>query len=279
MNEFKGECITMNEETLLRLKQIELETLKVFHEYCAKHSLQYYLIGGALLGAVRYGGFIPWDDDIDVGMLREDYERLKKICNRDPIDGYFLQYNETDPAFARGIIKLRLNNTKVVELSSKNVKMHNGIYIDIFPIDYVDRNKGIALYIRGWIIKKLLTLRAIKSGYDNERFSIIKNIIKTIVPVGKIKIDQCIEVLSTLSNNKKRSYAILWVHNYHWKNQIHELHVFGRGSQCTFEGYTFIAPANKELFLTKVFGVDYLNEPPVQKRKTPHNYIMVDFGD
>ena len=76
LNEFKGD--TMSEETLLRLKQIELEILKVFHEYCAKHSLQYYLIGGALLGAVRHRGFVPWDDDIDVGMLREDYERLKK---------------------------------------------------------------------------------------------------------------------------------------------------------------------------------------------------------
>lgn len=160
----------MSEETLLRLKQIELEILKVFHEYCAKHSLQYYLIGGALLGAVRHRGFVPWDDDIDVGMLREDYERLKKIWDRDPIDGYFLQYNETDPAFARGIIKLRLNNTKVIEFSSRNVKMHNGIYIDIFPIDYIDRNNGIALYMRGWIIKKLLTLRAIKSGYDNGRY-------------------------------------------------------------------------------------------------------------
>ena len=94
----------MNTIDLKKLQQTELEVLRHFHKYCAENGLRYYLIGGALLGAARYGGFIPWDDDIDVAMPREDYERLKKMYDSSE---YFLQNTDSEAKFARCIMKLR----------------------------------------------------------------------------------------------------------------------------------------------------------------------------
>ena len=97
----------MTNQELKRLQKKELEILIDFHNFCVEKNLQYYLIGGALLGAARYQGFIPWDDDIDVAMPREAYERLKKEYRSS--DKYFLQNSDTDPLFARGIQKIRCN--------------------------------------------------------------------------------------------------------------------------------------------------------------------------
>jgi len=257
----------------------EVKILRAFHDYCAKYGLKYYLIGGALLGSVRYGGFIPWDDDIDVAMFREDYERLRLIWDTNPIEGYFLQHNKSDPKFARGIMKLRLNETKLVEYTCRNIDMHHGIYIDIFPIDYVKRNYGLIIKLRGILIRKLLSIRSIKSGYHNGKYIILKRSIKDLFPLGNNVIDNLIHFLSTIDNNRERNYAIIWVHSYEWKKQVHEMSVFGLGSSCKFEGYNFIAPSDKESFLTKVFGENYLEEPPYNKRETPHKYIQIEFKE
>ena len=111
----------MNSDELRRLQLTELELLIDFDNYCKKHGLRYYLIGGALLGAERYNHFIPWDDDIDVAMPREDYELFQQIWKKDAMTKYFLQSSKTDPLFARGILKLRIKGTHIIEESCKNI--------------------------------------------------------------------------------------------------------------------------------------------------------------
>lgn len=117
--------------TLKELQNIELQILIDFHQFCFENNLRYYLIGGALLGAARYQKFIPWDDDVDVAMPREDYERLKQIYFS---DRYFLQNTQSDPLFSRCIQKIRMNGTVIEEKSCVGVNIHQGIYIDISPL-------------------------------------------------------------------------------------------------------------------------------------------------
>lgn len=269
----------MDVKDLKQLQQTELSILISFDEYCKKHNLKYYLVGGALLGAARYKGFIPWDDDIDVAMPRKDYEQLKECWKAEEMEGYFLQNGETDKNFSRCIQKIRKNNTEIIEGLSGNVKMNNGIYIDIFPVDFVASDDEAIIGKKAAKIRRLMSLRAIRGGY---RSGGIKSVVKRIVKVMTLfispeSIDRCIDKLCMAENDGETNYAILYLHNYEWKKQIHKKDVFGEGGFCEFEGHKFSAPEDTDAFLEKVFGDGYMNEPQKEKQKNPHNYISVCF--
>ena len=124
----------------LQAKQFEM--LKVFVDICDKYNLNYILVGGTCLGAIRHKGFIPWDDDIDVGMLREDYEEFLRVAPKElDKEKYFLQNYKTEPNFVYGFSKIRDNNTTYVEDFFADHDIHHGVWIDILPIDgYTDKN-------------------------------------------------------------------------------------------------------------------------------------------
>jgi len=265
----------MNDLELRKLQITELEILIDFHNFCKDNNLTYYLIGGALLGAMRHQCFIPWDDDIDVAMPRNDYERLKTEYISS--EKYFLQNADSDPLFARGIQKIRRNGTMVVEEITKNVDIHHGIYIDIFPIDYVNTAGKVKMGLRARTIRFYLSLRAIKSGYRGSRYRGLKSIIQALCPINVASIDHRLDVLCTRENHLSRRYAVLWLHNYSWNRQLHDPKIFGEAGTCMFEGQQFSAPEDAHAFLAKVLGTEYMLEPPVEKRRNPHNYVKICF--
>ena len=117
------------------LQKKELEILQTFIEVCEKLNLKYYLLDGSLLGAVRHKGFIPWDDDIDVGMLREDYERFLVEAPALLPSHLFVQTYETDEGYPKTFGKLRDSNTTFIGSSLSSQKINHGAYIDIFSLD------------------------------------------------------------------------------------------------------------------------------------------------
>ena len=104
-------------EILNRIKDVEKQILCKYIEICEKYHLRYFVAFGTLLGTVRHKGFIPWDDDIDVGMPREDYERFLQIAQKECGEEYFLQTVDTDPEYHLYFAKLRMNRTRFVENS------------------------------------------------------------------------------------------------------------------------------------------------------------------
>lgn len=121
----------------------EIALLEVFKSICKKNNLQYFAIGGTLLGAARHKGFIPWDDDIDLAMFRDEYEIFLGIAKTELPEGVFLQVADTDVDFFLGHAKLRLNHTTAIRRDqySKKHLCHQGIFIDIFPMDNIPANK------------------------------------------------------------------------------------------------------------------------------------------
>ena len=118
-----------------RIWAIELELLSVFDEICRKHNLRYFVTYGTLLGAVRHKGFIPWDDDLDVAMLRPDYERLKLVIQDELKEPYFFQDAYTDSILST-FSKIRHSHTTAIEKKyCQDAAPHQGIFIDIFPLD------------------------------------------------------------------------------------------------------------------------------------------------
>ena len=122
--------IDMNE-----LQKKQLDILKAFVKVCEKHNLKYFLVGGTALGAIRHKGFIPWDDDIDVGMLREDYDKFVQLQDEFKGTPYFIQTFKTDPCYIYNFGKLRDSSTTFIESQYKNHRINHGVWIDIFPID------------------------------------------------------------------------------------------------------------------------------------------------
>ena len=123
-----------SEERLKKLHLILLELLEYVDSICKQNNLQYLLIGGTALGARRHRGFIPWDDDIDIGLPREDYEKLLGIL-KSRNDGYSVQDETNEDNYFCPFAKLRKNGTIFCEKISQGLYKNNGIYIDIFPID------------------------------------------------------------------------------------------------------------------------------------------------
>lgn len=120
---------------LLHLQRLEKQLAARYFDFCERHGLTSFLVCGSALGAVRHGDVIPWDDDIDVGMLRADFERLFAAYAADPIPGTYLQSHRNEPGYPYPFAKLRLDGTHVVEPAFASGMGHDGIFIDIFPFD------------------------------------------------------------------------------------------------------------------------------------------------
>src|SRR5690554_4763759 len=178
--------MTTPKNLIQEIQKIQLGILKEVNDICKKHNILYSLYGGTLLGAVRHSGFIPWDDDIDIAMLRSDYEKFLKVAPNELSKEYFLQTYNTDKKCIFPFAKIRKNGTLFIENGSKGIKMHQGIFIDIFPLDNVD-TKGIKNKLNIIILDLLMRImKASNSSLIWKKSRIIKNIIKFPLKILKV---------------------------------------------------------------------------------------------
>lgn len=128
----------MNEKIALkRLQQEELDILKAFSDYCSRNGIVWFLDSGTALGAKRHKGFIPWDDDIDVGMLREDYDKFVKLAKENFPQGYSYHDSSNTDGYAGMFGKIYKDNTRFVTEETIEAGCDQGIFIDIFPFDHL----------------------------------------------------------------------------------------------------------------------------------------------
>ena len=125
----------MSDFDLQMLWKKEIQILDVIDSICKKHNITYFLVLGTLLGSVRHKGFIPWDDDVDIGMPRKSYNKFLKIASKELGKEYFLQTGLTDKWHPVPFSKVRMNNTAFYTVGDKNIKRHHGIFVDIFPMN------------------------------------------------------------------------------------------------------------------------------------------------
>lgn len=269
-----------DEKELKKLQQIELKILKEFISICDKHSLDYYLYGGTNLGAIRHSGFIPWDDDIDVIMFRDDYNKFLKIIseremgefkliNSNVYEDYFLQHS-----------KLTLKNTKFEEWWNKQVSYDVGIFIDIFCLDNVPNSpKKRDLHVKTIrCINKAIAVATLK---DIEyRRDISRNISKIIHQLLKIihlkpkhlqKISN--KLLTKYKEDKCDFVCDICSLNY---TQIYDKKDFIPPKKVKFEDIEANVPNNSDKILTQIYG-DYMQMPPEDKRYN-HAPEKLDFG-
>lgn len=265
-----------------KLQKIQLMILKDVDKVCKENGIKYYLVGGTLLGAVRHKGFIPWDDDLDIAMYREDYVKFKALMSEFDSEKYFIQNFDTDNNYIRYITKVRLNGTKQVERQVDSTEIHHGIYIDVFPLDRVDKKNGVDLKLRGKLLKYLYLFKVayINNPKSNDRK--IKKIIKKYLQLlSKLipprLINNMYDYLCTKTNKKNCKYTTSFASGYGWKKQLFPNEYYGDGLFLEFEGNFFRVPERYDLILESLFG-NYMELPPVSRRNSGHDLVEIDYG-
>jgi lipopolysaccharide cholinephosphotransferase len=265
------------------LKDIQKRGLQILLEVdalCKRNNITYFLEGGTLLGAVRHKGFIPWDDDVDIVMLREDYDKFVKISMDQLPERYFVQTNDSDKYFPFGFA--RIVDRKSKYLYDKN-KYRTGFCLDIFPIDNAHDNKIIHGF-NMFMIKAIQGLTKSKIALDISKYNgtITKMMVAVSALVGKlfttrflIKVQNRIS-LSCNRNNTK--YKCCYSYPFSFLNRLFPSDVFGDVKMLEFEGHMLPAPKSWEKVLTILYG-DYMTLPPVEERVPMHGYDKVVFLD
>lgn len=269
-NQKKPELI--DNKTLKKLQETEFQILEEFDRICTKHNLKYYLGGGTLLGAVRHKGFIPWDDDLDVLMPRDDFEKFAKIYYKELNSNYFFHFINTDKTYWLPFAKIRKNSTIFNDKNTGTISAHKGIYIDIFPLDDVPSEKSKKAEK---INQTLLDLNSSILAKRNIDMLLHINFWYYLPLKLTVKIRQ---YLMKCNNSSKNEFYINWGSNYNFVKQTMPKEVYGEGVKLTFSNKEFTAPTNYEYVLKRIYGDDYMTLPPEEKRVT-HSPLEIKFDE
>lgn len=262
----------MKELNLQELKEIEFNLLKVFDAFCKENNIRYFLAYGTLLGAVRYKKFIPWDDDVDLLIPREDYNRMIKLFKDS--ERYRLFAFEKDSNYHFPFAKLCDMTTKKDEFDYIN-KLDLGVDIDLFPLDAWDDDLEKAKKEVKRIQKLMFHLslaRLKKAGSAN----LLKRAVKTVL-MGWCKMRGAKYYLSEIqketvkAGQKGNAYVGAKSWCVYGEKGIIPAKAFDDVMEIEFEGQMFPAPVDYDAYLTCLYG-DYLPEPPKEKQKTHHNF-------
>lgn len=254
-------------------EQLDIETdiLKFVDDFCKRHQIKYFLYYGSLIGAVRHKGFIPWDDDVDICMLRKDYEQFIKEFQKQSGGKYRIICNKTNPKYPFNFAKVFDSRTVLYE---KNfLTSYNGIYIDVFPID----NLPDSAFTQKVLLKKLSFLHnlvGIKIRTRMIRHGIIKTLISDllylflkIVPISTL--NNMIENTITKYSSQKNAYVGCLAIGTYLKKERFERVVFNDSIDVPFDRITVAIPDRYEDVLRTLYG-DYMKLPPVEQRINRH---------
>lgn len=269
----------MNNEVLTRLHKIELEILDEVVKVCEENNIKYFLVGGTLLGAVRHKGFIPWDDDIDVGMLREDYDKFIKIAPEKLNKKYYLQCYETDDKSYFPFAKVRKNGTIFNEELIKDYNTHKGIYIDIFPLERINDPKSKKLELDAVLIKNIWETHLHKVGAHPKITDCRHPVISFIMNFKSKKgLENWQMKLVKKQNIPNGKYICCLVGAYDYRKDIYEYDKLFPLKKIEFEGKQYNCFKDYDHYLRKLYGDDYMELPPEEKRVT-HNPVEINFGN
>ncbi|MDO4413587.1 MAG: LicD family protein [Erysipelotrichaceae bacterium] len=269
----------MNEDYIDKLKKVELNILCSFIDCCEKLGLKYFMLGGSMLGAVRHQGFIPWDDDIDVGMLRDDYEIFLAKGQELLPDHYFIQSFHSDPNVLFNFAKVRDSRTTFIESSVKKLDINHGVYIDIFPLDYypatLNEQKHFDLERRklGLRIRRSLTLTKENRGSIFQEFT--RTLVGSLLYIKYPKTAQAIAAREKLFSSVPKSDLIANYSGAWGKKEIVPVDWYGNGIIVKFEGISVRIPEQYDKWLKQVYG-NYMELPPVEKRVSHHYTEVID---
>ena len=267
-----------DDKTLKKIQKIELGILKEFDSICKKNNIDYFLVGGSAIGAVRHGGFIPWDDDIDVGMNREDYDKFLKIANDEYSDKYTIMNNDNNHLFPLMNTRWGLNGTEYKTEDLKDIPGNFGIFLDIFCFDNVPDDEKLMKKQahKAWINGKFLVLSGVKNPVLYI-YGIKAKIARFILKIGYYFL-KIFRFKSRFFYNKAYKYATMYkdvktkrfaymFDPKKYTSMLYKDDIYPT-RRMKFENIEVSVPKTIEKYLERRYG-DYMTLPPEDKR---HNH-------
>ena len=266
--EIRNDFLVTTERKKLWIVLLDL-TLE-FDKICKKHDLKYFVVYGALLGAIRHQGFIPWDDDFDVIMPREDYDRFIRLTDEFE-EPYFLQTPYSDPESCYSYAKIRNSNTTGLVELFKYQKFNHGIWITVFPIDHWDTHGGEERYAQ---IRKLATdcstyMRSNNPNLDD------KNRERVAAYCGNPLRDyEEIQRLASICKDPNSKYLMTaTITEGDYSKKLLDANLFATSVPVDFEGFQLMAPVGYDKLMRIWYG-DYMQLPPKEERGKWHNGVI-----
>lgn len=257
------------------LQKKELQLLRCFTELCSQLGLRYYLACGTALGAVKYGGFIPWDDDVDVAMPREDYEQFLREAPGLLPERVFLQNYRSDPAFPQIFSKLRDSNTTYIEKTAAKLPINHGIYIDIFPLDGYPADKKLQRRLEA---RKKIYMHLLASAYAKPEGlrEQIEYRLKRLLNIHN-HTQQLAQRYDLLISQYPTEGSLVWCNHGSWQGvrEYAPSEQYGCGVVGSFEGVSVQLPEKYFEYLMQKYG-DYKQDPPPEQQIGHHNYTVCD---
>ncbi|KXT60657.1 Lipopolysaccharide cholinephosphotransferase LicD1 [Streptococcus oralis] len=256
------------------IQQMELGIMEYIHEVCQKIGVKYFLAYGSLIGAVRHKGFIPWDDDMDICMLREDYEKLQDYLIASPDERYEVMSYKNNLNYVYPFMKVQDNHTYLLE-EDVRIDSNMGIYVDIFPVDGYEDDADFKNKMTKLIKKRQLSCYTFK-GITNTK-SLLNSLIRyiSVVIFYFTNTNKYVEQIDELAKSRavadyeQVDYLIYKDMNKPvWKREWLEQVIVG-----TFEGKEFMIPKHYHEILTSDYG-DYMQLPPLEQRVSHHDFKL-----
>lgn len=270
-------------EQFRRMQLCELEMLIEFDKVCRNNNIDYVLFGGSLLGAVRHKGYIPWDDDADIGMLRDDYNKFKEHINEMNPEICYFQDHETDPEYRWGYGKLRRTGTKYIRVGQEHLKCKTGIFVDVFPMDDIPRSVlGQILQDRYcFCLRKILwseVARLNTSGFWKWWFTMLSKIPVSIPFSGY---ERYAKKSNNHTPNRVRCLSYPATGTLYKKNPISERYGMPKSwfkdrAEYTFEGRRFFGSRDYDTVLKYIYG-DYMKLPDAKGREQHSPFSEIEF--
>lgn len=262
---------------LRHLQLVILNIMKDIDDLCRRNDIEYYLLGGSAIGAIRHKGFIPWDDDLDIIMTDENYRKFIDVCHR-KLDSSKYQLQEGLKDWSMYFSKVRLKGTKLVEgVTYTDNPDLQGIYVDVFKMDNVSANKMMGRW-QYFCAKVFLCYQLAARGDRENTFRLKKRMMILFSFPLKIKgIREWFKKQVERYNGKDAEYVGFFYGRTNMRTAIVRKEIFGKPRYVPFEDTHLCVAEHYDEYLTQMFG-DYLTPPPVEQQVGLHS-VKVDFGN